>query len=175
MRATLRLTVCAVLAMGGLALAGCAQTVALRPAADATNAQCAAVVTRLPAAVANLASRETNAQGTGAWGDPAAVLLRCGVAVPDPTASLSCVTVDGVDWLRDPAKDPVYVFTTYGRNPATEVIVDSRIVDGGAVLTAISPAIAVIPAVRRCVSPDDVLQNGVPVDPTATPTASPKP
>jgi len=156
----LAIVLCGIL--GGI-LTGCAQSVALRPADDATNAACADVITRLPETVAGLGARETNAQGTAAWGSPASVILRCGVAVPDPTASLACVTVDEVDWLRDPAKDPSFVFTTYGRDPAVEVIVDSTAVSGASALTDLSGAIGIIPAVRRCVSPEDVLQGGEPV------------
>jgi outer membrane murein-binding lipoprotein Lpp len=57
--------------LGGLVLAGCAQAVPFDPAADASDPDCAAVVVRLPDTVAGLAERETNAQGTGAWGQPA--------------------------------------------------------------------------------------------------------
>ena len=42
---------------------------------------------RLPETVDGLERRETNAQATGAWGNPASVLLRCGVPTPGPTAS----------------------------------------------------------------------------------------
>ena len=68
-----------------IALTGCAPTVTLEPAADAANPECAEVIVRLPDTVDNNDYRHTDAQGTGAWGDPAAVLLRCGVPVPGPT------------------------------------------------------------------------------------------
>lgn len=166
MTPTPRLRSAAVLSLAvmiAVTLGGCAQSVALRPADDATNVDCAAVITSLPDTVAGLEARETNAQGTAAWGSPASVILRCGVDVPDPTATLACVTVDDVDWLRDPENDPSFVFITYGRDPAVEVIVDSAVVSGGSALTDLSAALAVVPAERRCIAPDDVLQGGEPV------------
>jgi hypothetical protein len=175
MRATLRLTAIAALA---LVLTGCAQSVALRPADDAANPQCADVITRLPETVADFPQRSTNAQATGAWGSPADVLLYCGVPVPDPTSALTCVTVDGIDWLRDPEDDPNFTFTTYGRDPAISVIVNSEAVSGGTALTDLSTAISIIPADRACVTPDQILEGGEPVDsaePTETPTNTESP
>jgi len=112
------------------ALSGCASTVALEPADDAINVGCAEVVVRLPDTVGDLPIRQTNAQGTGAWGEPASVILRCGVVIPGPTSTLTCVTVGAIDWLVDDADDPNFVFTTYGREPAVEVIIDNEVVSG---------------------------------------------
>ena len=56
------------------ALTACSQAVPFDPAPDAADTDCAAVVVRLPDEVAGQAARETNAQGTGAWGSPASVL-----------------------------------------------------------------------------------------------------
>jgi len=130
MRTTTRTPLIALLAMVPLlaTLGGCAAIVPLEPADDAANATCAEVIVRLPDTVAGLDKRETNAQGTGAWGEPATVLLRCGVAVPEPTASLACVEAppeNGIDWLRDDSDAPNYIFTSYGRDPAIQVIIDS--------------------------------------------------
>ena len=138
-----------------LALAGCAPAVALEPADDAIDPACARVVVALPETVAGLDSRETNAQGTGAWGDPATVLLRCGVPSPDPTSS-ECLLVDGIDWIRDGSKDPNFAFTTYGRTPATEVVIDSTKASGGDVLPLLSEAVEEIPATDACVGAEDV-------------------
>jgi len=139
----------------GLALAGCAPTVALDPAADATNPACAKVIVTLPTTVAGLAARETNAQATGAWGTPTGVILRCGVPVPAPTASLPCITVGGVDWLRDGTKDPNFVFTTYGRDPAVEVILDGGQVSGLSALTDLANSVGSIKPKGACVAPED--------------------
>ncbi|PPF84180.1 DUF3515 domain-containing protein, partial [Subtercola sp. Z020] len=46
------------------AITGCAPTVALDPASNATDPGCAEVMVRLPETVADQPSRETNAQAT---------------------------------------------------------------------------------------------------------------
>ncbi|MDH6181482.1 hypothetical protein M2152_001664 [Microbacteriaceae bacterium SG_E_30_P1] len=138
-----------------LLLAGCAPTVALEPAADAADPLCAEVSVRLPDSVDDLTARETNAQATGAWGEPTAVIVRCGVPSPAPTAELPCVTVEGIDWLRDDTDAPDYVFTSYGREPAVEVIVDSEVASGLDVLTALAPAVGRLPASGECVALED--------------------
>lgn len=133
-----------------LLLAGCSPTVPLQPAADAASPACAEVSVRLPDAIDDLAVRQTNAQATGAWGEPASVILRCGVPAPSPTSTLACVTVEGVDWLRDDSDAPNYVFTTYGRTPAVEVIVNSDAASGLDALTAVAPAVGRLPITGEC-------------------------
>jgi hypothetical protein len=54
-----------------------------------------------------------------AWGDPA-LIARCGLDPLGPTTD-DCVTVDGVDWVVRPLSDGS-VATTYGRDPAIEVL-----------------------------------------------------
>ncbi len=141
-----------------LALTGCAGIVSMDPAEDAANPECARVIVALPEMVATLKIRETDAQATGAWGEPALVLLRCGVPVPDPTSQLACVEVRGVHWLRDASEEPVTVFTTYGRDPAIEVVVDGTYVSGGTALTDLANAVSQIPAERECISLDEVFE-----------------
>src|SRR4030095_12222422 len=80
-------------------LTGCSSIVALQPAPDANNPDCAAVIARFPDEVGGLAKRQTDAQATGAWGDPDAVVLTCGVEVP-VASELPCID-KGVFWLRD--------------------------------------------------------------------------
>jgi Protein of unknown function (DUF3515) len=137
-----------------LLLTGCAQTVALEPADDAPNPVCADVSVRLPELVDAKEIRSTNAQATGAWGNPASIILRCGVPAPAPTAELPCVTVEGVDWLRDDTAAPNYVFTTYGRVPAVEVIVDGDAASGFAALVDLAPAVAMLPIEGVCIPPE---------------------
>jgi hypothetical protein len=176
MRATLGLAAAAVVVVG--LLTGCAPTVALQAATHATNAECASVVAQLPATVSTLAKRQTNAQGTGAWGTPADILLRCGVPVPDPTSKLVCISVDGIYWLYNDKASPVFVFTTYGRDPAVAVTVNSKDVkaDGNAALTDLSSAVGAIPQDKhKCISPSQVLQGGEPVTPSSSPTPSGRP
>jgi hypothetical protein len=171
MRTTIASVVAAAIAL--VVLSGCAPTVALQPASHATNKSCAGVIARVPDTVSTLDARETNAQGTAAWGTPATITLRCGVPVPDPTSTLVCVTVDGIDWLLDDSQDPLFVFTTYGRDPATSVTVDStdKNASANAALTDLSSALGSIQTKHRCVDPSDTLEGGEPVDtPTPTPT-----
>ncbi|SDS50133.1 DUF3515 family protein [Microterricola viridarii] len=139
-------------------LAGCAAAVALEPADDATNPGCAEIVVRLPEALGEQKLRETNAQGTGAWGDPATILLRCGVEVPGPTTQ-QCVAVGGIDWIVDDSNKPIFRFVTYGRTPATEVIVDYDKASASALID-LEGAISVIPAENACVDVTDVLPAG---------------
>lgn len=137
------------------ALTGCAATVTLDAAPDAANPECAEVIVRLPDTVDDKSYRFTDAQATGAWGDPAAVLLRCGVPVPGPS-TLPCVTLRGVDWLRDDTDAPVFIFTTYGRVPAVEVIVDGEVASGTNTLVDLANSVGVLPKVTECVDPQDV-------------------
>ncbi len=152
-----------------LILTACAPVVPLTAAPDATNPVCAEVIVRLPDAIGTNLKRVTDAQATGAWGNPASVLLRCGVAVPGPS-TLLCVTVKTIDWLRDDSGAPNYVFTTYGRDPAVQVVVNGNEASGTDALVGLSNAVGSIPATRACTNPDDVL--GIP-EPTPTPTPTP--
>ncbi|MCU1557180.1 MAG: hypothetical protein JWN09_1175 [Microbacteriaceae bacterium] len=151
------------------ALAACAPTVALQPAAHATDPGCAEIIVRLPNSLDKQPIRQTNAQATGAWGDPTSVLLRCGVTPPGATTA-TCYTIKGVDWLIDSSKQPRYVFTTFGRDPATEVIVDSTLASGTAALDELANAVGTIKQTKQCTTRQDVLGNAGP--PTAVPTPS---
>jgi hypothetical protein len=132
-----------VIAVSGL-LAGCSPIVALHPADDANNPDCASVIVRLPDQVGGLAKRQTDAQGTGAWGDPDAVVLTCGVEVP-AASELPCID-KGVFWLRDDSNDAYWLFTSFGRDPAVDVVVDRDIVSGpGVVLDDLENAVSFTP------------------------------
>lgn len=125
-----------------LLLAGCTPTVSLQPAPEATSVGCAGVIVRLPQTVGSAARRTTDAQGTAAWGTPASVTLRCGVATPVTT---DCATIDGVDWLtqhRTIDGADWLVYTTYGRSPATQLLVDPAGVIADTVLTTLSDPVA---------------------------------
>jgi hypothetical protein len=110
-------------------LAACSPTVALTPAAKANDVKCADVIVRLPGAVGTWSIRQTDAQATGAWGDPVVAVLKCGVTPPQPTENL-CYTVSGIDWVQDKSHAPTYVFTTFGRTPAVQVTVNSKATNG---------------------------------------------
>ena len=157
MRSPFRLfAVTAVAALAVTLLPACSQAVPLKPAEDATNPDCAEIIVRLPDGIDGFAQRETNAQATGAWGDPAAILLRCGVPVPGPS-TLPCFTVKGVDWLRDSSEAPIYTFITYGRDPAVEVVIDGDRASSSA-LSALGNAVGSLPATKECLAAEDVFE-----------------
>jgi len=141
-----------------LALTGCAGTVHLEPAPNANDPLCAEVTVRLPEAVAGQDRRWTDAQATGAYGDPTAVLIACGVPVPGPTSELQCITLEGVDWLVDDSQAPGMRMTTYGRDPAVQVFVDTEKVSANQALSspALVGALRMIPAEHACTAPDEL-------------------
>ena len=135
-----------------LSLSGCAATVNLEPTEDSNNPGCAEVMVRLPSQLGGLQERYTNAQATAAWGDPAAVLLRCGLE-PVEVSTLPCVTAAGIDWLVDDSLAPSYRFISYARFPAVEVVVDSDNASGITSLEGIAGAVAQLPATKSCLAP----------------------
>ena len=151
-------------------LTACTTSVALTPAEHATSADCASVVVRLPDTVGGLGRHETNAQGTGAWGSPSGALLFCGVKVPGPS-TLLCYRVNGIDWLFDPKGDPNMSYTTFGRDPAVQVIVNDKVASPGNVLNDLSDAVSQTPATgHQCASVAETLGDG-----TGSPAATPSP
>jgi hypothetical protein len=143
-----------VVVASALLLTGCTPIVALQPAEDATAVECASMVVALPDVVSgrfgDLAQRETNAQGTGAYGDPSTVVVRCGVESPAPTSTQLCIPVDGINWLRDDSMDPTLVFTTYGREPTVQVVLDNDNATPGNVLSDLTGAVSRTASVREC-------------------------
>ncbi|WP_345750523.1 DUF3515 family protein [Microbacterium rhizophilus] len=137
-----------------LGLAGCAATVSLPAAEHANDPLCAEVTVHLPDAIGDLERRWTDAQATGAWGDPTGVLLSCGVEPPGPT-TLQCVTFEGVDWVVDTSELPMQRITTYGRTPATQVFVDTEVISPSDVLPVISRIVKPFPTDASCVDVED--------------------
>lgn len=132
-----------------LALSACSPTVSLEPAQDANNPKCADVIVRLPDSLDGQERRSTNAQSTAAWGNPATIILRCGIE-PVEISTLPCVTASGVDWLVDESAKPRYRFISFGRAPALEVIVDSEKAVGVNTLDGLSSAIKSIEPTKAC-------------------------
>ena len=149
----------AVAALLTLVLGGCAGTVNLEAAEEANAVACAEISVRLPDTVGELDRRQTNAQATAAWGNPTAVIYRCGLPPIGPS-DLPCFTIDGVDWLLDDSDAPRFAFVSYGRTPVTEVIVDNDVVSGPDALRTISAAVAAIPAEQQCLAATDVFGGG---------------
>ncbi|MFE7845130.1 DUF3515 family protein [Microbacterium sp. NPDC057407] len=138
-----RLAVVALLA-GLITVTGCSSTVSMEPAPDADDPACAQVTAVLPGTLAGEPRRWTDAQATGAWGDPAAVLLTCGVEPLGPT-TLPCRTVNGVDWVIDESEAPRYRVTSFGRVPAVEVYLDNDVVSSADVLDGLSAIVSRLP------------------------------
>jgi len=134
-----------------VSLSACSPTVSLEPAADANNPGCADVIVRLPDGVDGQERRTTNAQSTAAWGNPATVILRCGIE-PVEISTLPCVTASGVDWIIDESAKPSFRFISFGRTPALEVIVDSENAVGVNVLDSLEQAVKSIEPTKNCVS-----------------------
>ena len=141
--------------VAAVGLTGCTTTVDLDPAESANDPLCAEVTSNLPGTVSGQARRWTDAQATGAWGDPAKVLLTCGVVPPGPT-TLPCKTVAGVDWIIDDSDAPRFRVTTFGRTPAVEIYLDTTADENGEgvssldVLDALSPTVSVLPVDGQC-------------------------
>ena len=149
MKISRALTAGSLVAAVALGASGCAATVTLEPANLANDPACADVSVRLPDKIADQERRTTDAQATAAYGNPTSVIVRCGL--PGVTVSkLRCVTTSDIDWLVDPSQAPKYRFITFGRNPATEVIVDSTKVVGVTTLDELASAVGTVPATAKC-------------------------
>ena len=144
-----KLTPVLLVAVVAATLTGCTQPVALEAAPDAENELCAEVAVRLPDVIGDAEKRETNAQGTGAWGTPAQALLQCGVET-DEVSSLECRSFEGIDWLIDPSDPNLVTATTYGRDPAVRVAIDKNVTGPGVILADLALAVSVIPATKTC-------------------------
>ena len=132
-------------------LAGCSTTVHLEPAEDANDPACANVSVLLPDTVGGYERVWTDAQATGAWGDPT-VVLRCGVEPPAPS-DLVCTTLGGVDWLVLEQEEERQRLVTYGREPAIEVIIRrGEQVDFQSIVDSLSSNIqsGLAPATAQC-------------------------
>lgn len=157
---------------------GCAPAVDVAPAPTSADPACAPMMVALPDTLDGQQLRETSSQGTAAWGNPAKIILRCGVKPPGPTTD-QCVSVNGVDWVIrqsgvqnttaavDASPSPsasieagndneIYTVTTYGRSPATELIFNQRDVSSSNVLAQISAAALKVPQQRKCLGPPDL-------------------
>lgn len=123
-------------------LAACSTTVAMQPAKLANDPACAEIVARLPKTISGQERRWTDAQATGAWGNPASFLMTCGLEAPAPS-TLPCRSFDGVDWLVDEsqAADNRYTLTTFGRQPAVQVFLDYQAASSADVAQALGPLI----------------------------------
>ncbi len=84
-----------------------------------------------------------------AWGSPA-IIARCGLPTLPPTTD-ECIRVDSVDWVIRRLSDGA-AFTTYGTDPAIEVLVPNAYAPEPMVLPDFSAVAGALPATgRHCV------------------------
>ncbi|MBO9569310.1 MAG: DUF3515 family protein [Cellulomonas iranensis] len=140
-----------------LLLAACAPTVPVTAALYATDPVCAAVVLATPDSLGEGLDRvATDAQATTAWGEPRdAVVLRCGVEPLGPTTERceSVTTPNGptIDWVIV-EDDGDWTFTTYGREPAVQLLVPGAVAESRSTsfVDALGPAVARTEQLRQC-------------------------
>ncbi|HKJ12273.1 MAG TPA: DUF3515 family protein [Ornithinimicrobium sp.] len=140
-----RLTLTAALVGLAVALSGCSRAVKVVPLEGADeDPVCAQVAAFWPDTVGGQPSRITAADSrtVAAWGDPA-IVARCGATPPGPTTD-QCLDIEGVDWIAVPIDDGVR-FTTYGRDPAIQVLVPQEYATEALVMPAFTAAADVVP------------------------------
>ena len=118
--------------------------------AGAADPACGQLAARLPATVQRQGRVRTSSPSpaVAAWGDPA-IIWRCGVTPLGPTTD-ECIDVNGVDWVRHPLADGSS-FTTFGRDPADQVLVPKAYAPEPLVLPPFSDVVSAIPqGERRC-------------------------
>lgn len=103
-------------------LAGCSSAVEVSVPDAGSSEACAAAATHWPDTLSGEPTVETDPEDPAvhAWGDPA-IIARCGVPAMAPTTE-QCVVVDDVDWVAEELDDGTRL-TTFGRDPAIEVLV----------------------------------------------------
>lgn len=149
-------------------LAGCSNALVVDAAENASDPDCALPMLLMPNQIGELKKRNTTSQATTGWGEPASVILRCGVPEPAPTTD-PCVTVDDVDWVQVRGDEDTWQFVTYGRSPAVEVLVTPSAVSGATALATVSPAVRGIEQTAQCVDAEDAdrVEGEVPSEPTS--------
>ena len=126
-------------------LSACSSAVEVTAPSAASGAACASAALLLPSTVSGMTRRDTDPDSPGveAWGDPA-VIARCGVAAIGPTDT-ECLEVDGVGWIPDPLSDGTR-FTSFGTDPALEVLVPKAYAPEPLLLPVFAPAVKALPS-----------------------------
>lgn len=161
-RGSAKLATAAGLGIGvALAMTACGPGAAVVDAAqDAANPDCAPAMLAMPGEISDQEQRETTSQATTAYGDPAAMIVRCGVTPPDPTTEL-CTRVNGVDWIiRETDEDNQWQAVSYGRDPAFEATFDTTVVPSSTALIDLSSAVSTVEQDRECLSVEETLEAG---------------
>ncbi|GAA4401058.1 hypothetical protein GCM10023168_10280 [Fodinibacter luteus] len=130
--------------MAAVALSACSSAVEVAVPAAGSSPACEAAARAWPDEVSGMPRRDTAPGGpaVAAWGDPA-VVARCGVASPGPTDT-ECLEVDGVGWIPERLSDGTR-FTSFGHEPALEVLVPREYAPEGLLLPAFAPAASALP------------------------------
>ncbi|WP_346844663.1 DUF3515 domain-containing protein [uncultured Rothia sp.] len=153
-----------------LSLSACGSgAVHLEPASDAANPNCAKAMVAMPQELGGYEQRETTAQATTAWGDPATVIVKCGIEIPEPVSD-PCVSVNGVDWIVKQAEegkkqDPgsvqsatgTWTATTFGRTPALQVTFDAEKISSSSLLLELGSPVTQLEQTQKCTNLDDTL------------------
>lgn len=152
-----RLSASAVCLSAGLGIAACGSTATVEPAENAADPVCAEVMLALPEAIGEFEQRDTDSQATAVWGEPAHVVLRCGVPEPGPSTE-HCVTADGVDWLAIEEGEN-WRLTSYGRSPAIEVLIDVEEVASSTVMVSLASAAERVEQTRECTTVEQAIED----------------
>ncbi|WP_237768177.1 DUF3515 family protein [Serinicoccus sp. CNJ-927] len=142
-------------ALGLVSLTACGEGAVRAVPFDASDsAVCLEVAARWPGTIGPYEARVTAVQseGVAAWGEPP-IVARCGKAPPGPTTD-PCIDVGGVDWVATVLDDGGTMFTTYGRDPAIEVLVPESYDSHPLLLPPLDDAARVVPqTLGECSSP----------------------
>ncbi|APX32222.1 hypothetical protein BH708_05210 [Brachybacterium sp. P6-10-X1] len=157
-----RLPAFAAAGLMAFSLASCG-TVQVPAGPAATDPLCADIVLQAPPQVLGMDRVETSSQGTAAWGEGEnTVVMRCGVTPPGPTTDICTTLEDGggiqIDWIVRELEDDVFLYTTYGREPAIDVSVPMSAAPdqpSGAALDLAQVIDQNIEATDHCVGPGD--------------------
>ncbi|WP_193104016.1 DUF3515 domain-containing protein [Brachybacterium sp. FME24] len=158
----LRLPALAAAGLLTVSLAACG-TVQVPAGPAATDPTCAEILLAAPPQVLGMDRTETSSQGTAAWGSGEdTVVMRCGVTPPGPTTDICTTLEDGngvqIDWIVRELEDEVFLYTTYGREPAIDVSVPRSAAPdqpSGAALDLSQVVSRNIEATDHCVGPGD--------------------
>jgi hypothetical protein len=138
-----------VIGVAGGVLSACSQGVAVTPPSH--QRACEAATALWPKSVAGKAPQPVDvstgrSSDAAAWGDPA-VIATCGWPGLAPTTQ-DCLDVDGVYWVVQQLSDGVR-FTTFGRDPAIEVLVPHTYAPEPLLLPSFGPAARALPTNGR--------------------------
>ncbi|MTB72146.1 hypothetical protein GGG17_09225 [Arsenicicoccus sp. MKL-02] len=115
-----------------------------------TSSACVAARAHWPTSVAGEPRRDdlVGAESAAAWGSPA-IIARCGLA-PQPPSTDQCIDVSGTDWVVQRLTDGTRL-TSYGTDPAIEVLVPERYAPAPLRVGAFADAVRSLPSTgRRC-------------------------